>query len=354
MIQCIFTIDYEIYGNGQGSLKELVYDPAQGLKRIFDEAEAKFVVFVEAAELERIDTLCTDSAIADVKRQVKKFHEEGFEIALHLHPQWCNAQYRNSKWELDYTEYNLCTLSNERIAEIVSRSIAYLRKILDRPDFSPLSFRAGNWLLQPTAPLARELTKNGVKIDSSVFKGGRRHKLDYRRAMENGSHWMFSDDVTIPDPHGQLLEIPIYTTMVPFWEMVTSKRLHLQHKSMLGGRTFRDRLSRCIDLMQFKHPLKFDFCRMTLDELIKVVETLLREDKLSPEVFKPIVAIGHTKDLVDFDTIESFLSYLRRKGISISTLEEAAKKCREILLSAPNAASSCEKQSSAIEGCAIT
>jgi len=29
MIDCIFTIDYEIYGNGEGSLRELVYEPTQ-------------------------------------------------------------------------------------------------------------------------------------------------------------------------------------------------------------------------------------------------------------------------------------------------------------------------------------
>ena len=55
MIERIFTIDYEIYGNGEGSLKELVYDPAQELKTLFDQAEAKFVVFVEAAELQKMD-----------------------------------------------------------------------------------------------------------------------------------------------------------------------------------------------------------------------------------------------------------------------------------------------------------
>ena len=38
MIECIFTIDYEIYGNGQGSLKELVYDPMERLLAIFAQA----------------------------------------------------------------------------------------------------------------------------------------------------------------------------------------------------------------------------------------------------------------------------------------------------------------------------
>ena len=232
MIECIFTIDYEIYGNGEGSLKELVFEPAKRLKTIFDEAGEKFVVFVEAAELEKIDTCRTDPAIDQVKDQIREFHQDGFEIALHLHPQWCNARYENRKWNLDYTEYNLCTLPEKRIAEIVDRSIAYLRDVLSAPDFTPLSFRAGNWLFQPTASAARVLAERGIKIDSSVFKGGRqhRHHLDYRRAIKNGYYWMFGDDVTIPDPAGPLFEIPIYTKLVPFWKMATSKRLGLHHK----------------------------------------------------------------------------------------------------------------------------
>ena len=36
MIECIFTLNYEIYGNGAGSLKELVHDPAERLREIFE------------------------------------------------------------------------------------------------------------------------------------------------------------------------------------------------------------------------------------------------------------------------------------------------------------------------------
>ena len=119
MIEVIFTIDYEIYGNGQGSIKELVYDPAEKLAEIFRKRNSRFVVFVEAAELEMIETLGTDPAINMVKKQIKDFYEEGFEIGLHLHPQWYNAQYRNGSWQLDYSEYNLCLLPRERIAQIL-------------------------------------------------------------------------------------------------------------------------------------------------------------------------------------------------------------------------------------------
>ena len=323
MLECIFTIDYEIYGNGEGSLKELVYQPAKQLKAIFDRANAKFVVFVEAAELKKIDTLRTDPAIDDVKRQLREFYEEGFEIGLHLHPQWCNARYRNKKWDLDYTEYNLCTLPEHRINQIVGDSIEYLRNILEAPNFAPLSFRAGNWLLQPTEKIARALTRHGIKIDSSVYKGGRqrKHKLDYRPAMANGYYWNFSDDVNVADPSGPLLEIPVYTRMVPFWKMATGKRLSLQYKANSGSKSVRDRIDRLLDLARFYHPLKFDFCRMTLTELVSTIETARHADQSDPESHQPIVAIGHTKDLEDFDTIQAFLSYLKKQSINITVFQ---------------------------------
>ena len=54
MIKLIFTLDYEIFGNGEGSLKELVYEPTQNLINLFNEYNYNFVNFVEAAELIKI------------------------------------------------------------------------------------------------------------------------------------------------------------------------------------------------------------------------------------------------------------------------------------------------------------
>ena len=209
------------------------------------------------------------------------------------------------------------------MTDIVGGAIGYLRDVLNVPDFTPLSFRAGNWLFQPTANAARVLAKKGIKIDSSVFKGGRQRKygLDYRKAVGNNYFWRFGDDVTIPDPTGLMFEIPIYTTIVPFWAMITSKRLDLQHKGASTAKTLGARLTRFADFLRPKQPLKFDFCRMTLNELVKMVEKVVKEDTRSPEQLKPMVAIGHTKDLVDFTTIDAFVSYLGKAEIKISTFQ---------------------------------
>ncbi len=328
MIECVFTIDYEIYGNGLGSLKKLIHEPAKKLKNLFDRAEAKVVVFVEAAELEVIERAGTDSAINEVKRQVRDYYEQGHEIALHVHPQWYNAHFHEGTWELDYSEYNLCELPKTRIADIVDRSISYLRTVLAEPGFTPYSFRAGNWLFQPTATAANVLADHGIRIDSSVFKGGlqHQHNLDYRHASGNGYYWKFREDVNTVAPNGVLLEIPIYTRMVPFWKMVTGKRVGLQKKGPLGKRPLGQRLNRLRDLARFRHPLKFDFCRMTLHELTNMMDGVIREDQQDPTVVRPVVAIGHTKDLVDLSTIGSFLSYLQQRRISVSTLEDVYKR----------------------------
>lgn len=331
MIECIFTLDYEIYGNGQGSLKELVYGPAGKLIELFDQAGARMVVFVETAELEKIEAAQSDAAIEDVKRQVKEMHGQGHEIALHLHPQWCNARFANGKWILDYSEYNLCSLPEQRTGEIVDQSIAYLRHILSAPDFTPLSFRAGNWLFQPTEATAKALASRGIVIDSSVFKGGkqRQHGLDYRRARQNGYYWKFSSDVTAPDPSGGMLEVPIYTEMVPFWKMATAKRRGFQGGGTGGPRAGLDaKINKLLDRARLFYPLKLDFCRMTLRELTSMVDNVIKKDRSAP-LYKPLVAIGHTKDLVDFDTIKFFLSYLRTNNIEITTFKNVKARLFE-------------------------
>jgi peptidoglycan/xylan/chitin deacetylase (PgdA/CDA1 family) len=330
MIECIFTIDYEIYGNGEGSLRELVYEPALKLTSIFDQAGVKFVVFVEAAEFEKIGACESDPAVNNVQHQIRELHERGHEIALHLHPQWYNASYHGGKWNLDYSEYNLCTLPEKRISEIVDRSINYLKKILSDSGFTPFSFRAGNWLFQPTRIAAKVLAERGIKIDSSVFKGGRQHKhrLDYRPAIKNGYFWEFQDDVNVPTSNGAMLEIPIYTCMVPFWKMATAKRIGLQQKANSSRASIREIRYRIFDRARLFHPMKFDFCRMSLVELTTIVEQIIREDKIFPATIKPIVAIGHTKDLVDFETVKYFLSYLKTKGIVVSTFEGVYSRCK--------------------------
>lgn len=328
MIECIFTWDYEIYGNGLGALRQLVYEPTERLRAIFERWDARFVAFVEVAELEQIEKYRADPAIEEVKGQIKDLYRAGFEIGLHLHPQWCNACYQGGEWLLDYDEYNLCVLPRARIVQLVEHSLDYLRRLLGESDFTPLAFRAGNWLFQPTQVAASVLAEQGLRIDSSVFKGGLQHHhgLDYRPAARNGYYWSFSDNVNEVDPAGPVIEVPIYTEMVPSWRMATCKRLGFKNPRPAAGRSLRQRANRVRDLLRLRYPLKFDFSRMTIDELTGMVDRVVRQDVQNPTLYRPLVAIGHSKDSIDPRTIDTFLSVLKDRDIKIATFESACPK----------------------------
>jgi len=329
MIELIFTIDYELYGDGTGSLREHVIEPARLLDEVFQKWSSRFVVFVEAAEFEVILKNRTDPEIDSVINQIEELYRKGHEVGLHLHPQWYNAKSVNGIWELDAAQYNLCRLPAERIRLIVARSIGFLRDALKKPDFLPVSFRAGNWLFQPTQPAAKILFEFGIRIDSSVFKGGffREYAVDYRAAQKNGYYWRFWEDAALAKNDGALLELPTHAEIVPPWRMITLKRLSLQKKAKSIGKATKSARINLRDILHSGYPMKLDFCRMTRSELEKMVSSIIREDQKSPSVFKPIVAIGHTKDLNDIETVEYLVEFLHKRKIPISTLNSIYVKC---------------------------
>ena len=329
MIECVFTLDYEIYGSGDGSLADLVCGPADALSTIFREADSRFVVFAETAELEMIEAAGSDADIDAVTHQLRSLHADGFEMGLHLHPWWYNARRENGRWTLDYSEYNMCALPAPRIAQMIDRSLAFLRRTLNVADFTPLSFRAGHLLFQPAAAAAAVLASRGIRLDSSVYKGGvwHQHGLDYRRAMANGSFWCFGADANVPDSEGSLLEIPIHTQMAPSWALLTPKRMLLERKAAAAANSRGRLVSRLREAARVWRPMKFDYCALTREEMKGMIDRVLLDDRTDPSTYRPLVAIGHTKDLFDDEAVRFLLDYLRKHEIPVRTFAEVYDRC---------------------------
>lgn len=320
MIECVFTLDYEIYGNGQGTLRDLVLDPTRRLAQLFQDFKAPFVVFAEALEFARMEETQSDPDIAGVRAQLRELRAAGHEIALHIHPWWANARYADARWRLDWSERSICTLEPDRVETIVSGAIRYLRESLGDPSFTPLSFRSGLWVMQPTPVIANVLVRHGVRVESSVFKGGRVHGLglDYRPAVGNDRFWRFGNDVNVRDPKGILLEIPIYTEIVPFWQMLGRKRLKLQRKTRSASQGWP--LPRNLrDFLRLRYPRKLDFCRMTFDEMREAMGKVLKQRQERLGERNLVVAIGHSKDFVDPDAVRRFLAFLQEQSVSVTT-----------------------------------
>jgi hypothetical protein len=328
MIEIIFTVDYEIYGKGEGSLRTLAFEPTERLRQVFSKWDARFVAFPDVAELEVIEAFEADPAIELIRKQLKDIHREGFEIGLHIHPWWYNARREKGQWMIDLAEYNLCTLPLDRINRIIDRAIAYIQELVESHDFIPLSFRAGHLLFQPTRPLSKALADRGIKLDSSVYRGGlwRQQKLDYRHAPKCEPYWRFTDNVISPEPEGAMIEIPIYTRLAPIWELLTSKRVGLQRSGLTPKQTGKKIAGRLCDIVRLRYPKKFDLGQMTNDEMVHMMDRIIKEDGKNPSAFHPVVVIMHTKDPIDLDAVDSLLAYLRKNRIKISTLSEVYEK----------------------------
>ena len=320
MVECVFTLDYEIYGSGNGSLRDLVLNPTRRLAQLFQKFQAPFVVFVEAAEFAKMEESQSDPDTAEVRSQLRELREAGHEIGLHIHPWWANAHYEAGHWKLDWTEQNICTLEPDRVEAIVSGAVRYLRAGLDDPQFTPVSFRSGLWLMQPTPTITKVLVRHGIRVDSSVYKGGRVRSLglDYRPALANGGLWCFRDDVNVPDPQGKLVEMPIYTQQVPFWQMLGRKRLKLQRKADTASQNTPQPRS-WHDFLRFRYPRKLDFCRMTFREMRGVMQNVLEGRKGTKSERNLVVAIGHSKDFVDSDAVRCFLEFLKEQAVPVTT-----------------------------------
>src|SRR5690349_74991 len=117
MIEFVFTLDYEIYGNGTGTLRDLVYEPTRRLISLFEKRNVTFVTFAEAVEFIKIEEYHSDSGITQVREQLFELYEKGFEIGLHLHPWWAKGRFENGFWLLDFNEQNICRLPGARIQE---------------------------------------------------------------------------------------------------------------------------------------------------------------------------------------------------------------------------------------------
>jgi catechol 2,3-dioxygenase-like lactoylglutathione lyase family enzyme len=332
MIECVFTLDYEIYGNGEGTLRDLVLDPTRRLAEVFRNFQLPFVVFAEALEFARMEEALSDPDTEQVRAQLRELRAGGHEIALHLHPWWANARYEDNRWWLDWSERSICGLKPERVEEIISGAIQYLRISLGDPHFVPISFRSGLWVMQPTPVIANVLARHGVLVDSSVFKGGRVHslELDYRPALANNGSWRFCTDVNVPDPDGALWEIPIHTEMVPFWQMLGSKRLQV-HSKVPKGSAGTPLPRRWRDYLRLRYPRKLDFCRMTFEEMREAIEVTLRERQASERERHPVVAIGHSKDFVDSEAVRRFLAFLQQRNVAVTTFSRIL--CQEPQLS---------------------
>src|SRR5690242_8295135 len=104
----VVSVDYEIFGNGEGDVRQHTVDPTERMARLCEKYGAPLTVFFEVEEylaFEKfrdalVKQLGYDPA-ALIRAQIIDLAKRGHDIQLHLHPQWHRADYKNGKWILE-------------------------------------------------------------------------------------------------------------------------------------------------------------------------------------------------------------------------------------------------------------
>jgi hypothetical protein len=336
MFKVIFTLDYEIHGNGAGCPRSLMVEPTSRLLKLFEKYGAKLTIMADVAEIIKFreyrdefgkDDYCYEMIAAQLRDAIRRGHD----VQLHLHCSYFNARFEGGKWKQDWSEYNFARLSEQRLKEVVRIGKEFLEEQLQpiHPKYSCNVFRAANWAVSPSRNVVRALVSNGFQIETSVFKYGRREGIvsfDYSNAPSNLVPWMAAEnDICLKDEKSSLLEVPIYAERRWIGAFITPQRIHrawltlrnrVSDESGNGdigpakvGR--KRRVDSLIQVLRERHAWKADFNQCSGKQLIRALERAATVHNVKGESL-PFVLIGHSKLLTRYNehSLEPFLRHV--------------------------------------------
>jgi hypothetical protein len=337
MLNVLFTLDYEIHGNGEGCPQELMVEPTDRMLRLFDEYGAKLTIMADVAEILKFKEFADQHGRDDyhyraIVAQLQRAVRGGHDVQLHIHASYFNATHDGRRWVQDWSEYDFAGLSLDRLNEIVRIGKDELEALLQpvNPDYRCFVFRAANWSVNPGRNVIQALLNNGITVDTSIFKYGRRSGIvsfDYSAAESELVPWRVgADDLCSRDDRGRLWEFPIYCENRWLGAFLSPNRLYRvaqsrQHRisgnaqvSPANGFPQPAKKSGLLDKLSMvakKHAWKADFNQCTGRQLIGALRRADQRYAGRSEML-PFILIGHSKlfNGVNEKSLRPFLEYV--------------------------------------------
>ena len=342
MLKPIFTLDYEIHGNGDGCPHELMVEPTRRMLDQFDRYGAKLTIMADVAEILKFkehkeQTGRDDFHYEAVAEQLCDAVRRGHDVQLHLHAGYFNAKHSGQGWQQDWSEYNFAGLPFARMDELVRVGKAYLEDLLKpvSPAYRCIAFRAANWSVSPSRNVVQVLIKNGITIETSVFKYGKRNGIvsfDYTHAHSDLKPWLVDEnDVCLQNKNGKLWEIPIYCEERWLGAFLTPNRVYRAmmsraHRiqnydagvptSSASKPAKKGGLVSKIGMAMRRHAWKADFNQCTGRQLVGAIKRAARNHQGDSIVDYPFVLIGHSKLFTEANerSLRPFLEFVGGNG----------------------------------------
>jgi hypothetical protein len=340
----VLSVDYEIFGNGTGDVRQHIIRPAEMMGKVFDDHGVPLTVFFEAEEyvsFKKYSQALTKDLGYDPARLIEdqaiSLLQRGHDIQLHLHPQWYGARYSDQKWQLRPEKTTVDSLfeTEAQTTNYIGERKALLDDIISRVNLTRKvrSYRAGAFSAQPGRNLLAALANNGFVLDTSVVKGlqSASDGFNYRNAPCAKGPWRIREEAASEDPSGPLWEFPIYSIMGRRYNQLTPSRLRAKFSSNVPKDKQKEmvaqlgiRPSNPFGLLKFLWqavPIKLDYHNVSPARLMRWIRFAPKTSEDHPDV---VMLIGHTKEHIDNRPLDALLRMIVRepdmKIISLDTL----------------------------------
>ncbi len=161
--------DCEVKGNGLGNVMEHQFIPSLMMMELAQKYNVKMTFMVDVAHQLEFRKHLDKSNIriqSDIwNEMILLMKEMGFDVQLHLHPQWLGAKYQDGNFLLS-SNWNIGQYNHEVQRELITNAVSYLNDLIKPkyPEYSVHSYKAGSWGMQPSKNLLEIFNEIGIKI----------------------------------------------------------------------------------------------------------------------------------------------------------------------------------------------
>ena len=238
MKSLILTLDYELYGNGSGDIYTHIIEPTERILTLTEKYKAKITFFVEVVEFWRIEEEWKkgntmgykNNPIDDIRAQLQDAHKQGHDIQLHIHPQWSDAEYKDGAWIVNLDNWRLGGYKKEGRYSLINL-LKEGKKTLEEwitpvdKEYKCIALRAGGYNIQPSQEIVKAMKEVGLKIDSSIYPGGKEtgtlSNYDYSNIAKDKEFWQAGNELEKEGENG-IYELPIVAFPIKRWKKFAS------------------------------------------------------------------------------------------------------------------------------------
>ena len=362
-IYLAFVDDWELSGNGSGSVRELQIEPMRELVKIFNAHNVRGSFNAEL--MQQLTFRKFEAEHAELKQladewdeAVRETYRQGHDVQLHIHPQWTGAEYDGSRWRLT-ADWSILNYEPEEAFAMMKAGKEYLENLLRpvNPDYRCVSFRSGSWCIAPSPHMLDLLVRLGVVFDMSIV-GGVRYEtkninLDYTNCDEDFLPYypVMTDARKVSDKKEPIVCVPtnhFYGSRRQVFKHHLGKavekvrrRVSPQSATQKDGRSVevygqewaqvshassvrRVYEKGVVPYLKGKHLIS-DIAQLDYALLREMLASIRRRARASGLTEVPVILENHTKDIRDFSHIEAFVrDVTRADDVVCLTLTELA------------------------------